>query len=88
MRTYPSQVSAPEYEVGETVRRVRTNGEIKWKGDKIYLSETLKGEPIGLSQKDERYWTIRFGPLVIGLLDDYTHSVQRTPTKVLPMSPV
>ena len=88
LRSYPSRVSAPDYEVGITVRRVRTNGEIKWKGDKIYLSEALKGEPVGLSQKDDRYWHISYGPLVIGLLDDHTNIVQRTPIKVLPMSPV
>ena len=70
------------------MRKVRTNGVIKWKGHKIYLSETLRGEPVGLSPQDDRYWTIRYGPLVIGHLDDHTHSVQRTPIKVLPMSPV
>ncbi len=88
LRPYPGQVSAPEYEVGVTVRRVRTNGEIKWKGDKIYLSEALRGEPVGLLQRDDRYWHISYGPLVIGLLDDHTNTVQRTPIKVLPMSPV
>ena len=46
------------------------------------------GEGVGLSPQDDRFWIIRYGPLVIGLLDDYTHSVQRTPIKVLPMSPV
>ena len=87
-RSYPGRVSAPDYEVGVMVRKVRTNGEIKWRGNKIYLSEALRGEPVGLSPKDDRYWTIRYGPLVIGLLDDHTQSVQRTPIKVLPMSPV
>ena len=87
-RSYPSRVSAPDYEVGVTVRKVRTNGEIKWRGNKIYLSEALRGEPVGLSPKDDRYWIIRYGPLAIGLLDDHTQSVQRTPINVLPMSPV
>ena len=87
-RSYPSRVSAPEYEVGVTVRKVRSNGEIKWKGDKIYLSEALTGEPVGLVQQDDRLWTIQFGPLVIGLLDDYARCVLHTPTKVLPMYPV
>ena len=64
-------MSAPEYEVGVTVRKVRSNGEIKWKGDKIHLSEALTGEPVGLVQQDDRLWTIQFGPLVIGLLDDH-----------------
>ena len=87
-RSYPSRVCAPDYGGGVTIRRVRTNGEIKWKGDTIYLSESLRGEPVGLVQQDERTWTIQFGPLVIGLLDDHTRCTVHTPTKVLPMSPV
>ena len=87
-RSYPSRVSAPEYEAGVTVRQVGTNGQIKWKGDTIYLSETLRGEPIGLVPHSNRFWTIRFGPLSIGLLDDYARCVLHTPTKVSPMSPV
>lgn len=69
-----------------TVRQVRTNGQIKWKGDRIYLSEALRGEPVGLVPPDDRFWTIWFGPLSIGLLDDHNRSVSHTPTKVFPMS--
>ena len=87
-RSYPSRVRAPEYEVGMTVRQVRTNGEIKWKGDTIYLSEALRGEPVGLVQHDDRFWNIRFGPLSIGLLDNHARCILHTPTKVSPMSPV
>ena len=87
-RSYPSKVSAPEYEPGVTVRKVRTNGEIKWKGGTIYLSEALRGEPVGLVPQDDRHWTIRFGPLVIGTLDDHARKVMQVPTKVLSMSPV
>ena len=71
-----------------TVRRVRTNGEIKWNGGRVYLSEALCGEPVGLMPKDDRYWTIHFGPLQIGLLDSYAKSTLHTPTLVLPMSQV
>jgi transposase InsO family protein len=85
-RSYPNRVDSPEYEVGVTVRRVRSNGEIRWKGNKIYLSEALRGEPIGLVAQDDRYWTVRFGPLEIGLLDDHACSILHTPTKVSPMS--
>lgn len=87
-RSYPSRVRAPEYEVGITVRQVRSNGEIKWKGNTIYLSEALRGEPVGLVQHDDRFWNIRFGPLSIGLLDDHARCILHTPTNVLPMSPV
>ena len=88
-RPYPTRVCSPDYELGVTVRRVRTNGQIKWKGDAIYLSQALKGEPVGLSQLDDRYWTIQFGPLAIGILDDHARCIAHIPTKkVLPMSPV
>jgi hypothetical protein len=87
-RSYPARITPPDYEAEVTVRKVRSNGQIKWKGGKIYLSESLRGEPVGLVQQDDRHWDIRFGPLVIGLLDDYARSVVHTPTKVLPMSPV
>ena len=66
-REYPRRVLSPEYGSGVTVRKVRTNGQIKWKGDLVYLSEALKGEPVGLAQHNARYWTILYGPLSIGL---------------------
>ena len=33
----------------------------------VYVSESLRGEPVGLVQQDERTWTIHFGQLLIGL---------------------
>ena len=81
-REYPRRVESPKYGSAVTVRRVRTNGQIKWKGTLIYLSEALRGEPVGLVQKDSRYWTILYGPLSIGLLDEHTSHVLNTPTKV------
>jgi len=85
-REYPDRISSPEYPSGVQVRRVRSNGQIKWQGARIYLSETLAGEPVGLMPQDDRYLGIRFGFLEIGQLDGYTRRVLRTPTKVLPMS--
>ena len=88
VRPYPRRVDSPEYESGTTVRRVRTNGEIKWQGGTVYLSEALCGEPVGLTPQDDRFWTIRYGPIQIGLLDSYALRTLHTPTLVLPMSPV
>ena len=70
------------------VRSVRSNGEIKWKGDLLYISASLRGEPVGLVQQDKRTWSVQFGPLLIGILDDPHRRVDKTPVKVLPMSPV
>lgn len=87
-RSYPARVLAPAYATGVTVRRVRSNGQIKWKGGLFYLSEALRGEPVGLEPQDDRFWAIRFGPLRIGVLDDYAHLVLPTPVQVSPMCPV
>lgn len=87
-REYRSRIESPEYASGVTVRRVRTNGQIKWKGGLVYLSDALKGEPVGLVQQDSRYWTILYGPLSIGLLDEHTDHVLHTPTELLPICPV
>jgi len=54
----------------------------------VYLSESLRGEPVGLIPVDDRYWSIQFGPIHIGLLDGYANRTLYTPTIVLPMSPV
>ena len=47
LREYPHRISSPEYPQGTQVRRVRSNGEIKWQGDKIYLSEAPGGRTGG-----------------------------------------
>ena len=59
------------------MRSVRSNGEIKWKGDLLYVSASLKGEPVGLVQQDERTWSIQFGPLLIGILNDAERRIDK-----------
>lgn len=84
-RPYPPKLEDPAYDDGVTVRRVRTNGEIKWDGELIYLSQALTGELVGLVQRDDRHWTVRFGPLEIGLLDARRRRILPTPVTLLPM---
>lgn len=85
-RAYPSRIPELAYEAEVTVRRVRTNGQIKWQGGFVYLSEVLRGERVGLTPQDDRFWTIRLGPVQIGTLDNASGIVLHTPAKVLPMS--
>jgi len=44
------------YGISRIARRVRYNGEIKWHGDLIYVSQVLALEPVGLSQINEEQW--------------------------------
>ena len=36
-RPYPDKVGSPEYPEGVEVRRVRSNGEIKWAGERVFV---------------------------------------------------
>lgn len=87
LRNYPDRIDQPEYQDDVTVRRVRTNGDIKWKGNRVFISEALIGEPVGLKRITERIWAIYYGPLEIGTLDETTMKTIKTPVKVLPMCP-
>lgn len=42
-RAYPARVDEPAYPAHLAVRRVRSNGEIRWQGRKIFVSEALRG---------------------------------------------
>jgi hypothetical protein len=86
-RQFPSRIGEPHYQDRAAVRRVRSNGEVKWNGRRVFLSEALRGEPVGFEQEDDRLWKVLFGPLQIALLDSYAGTVLRTPVKVLPMYP-
>ena len=44
-RPYPAKLPPIEYAPGTLVRQVRHNGEIRWRGHTLYLSEVLVQEP-------------------------------------------
>ena len=57
-RDWDGRLRQPEYAGDVQVRRVRANGEIKWKGALVFLSETLSGEPVGLRAVAADRWDI------------------------------
>ena len=68
-REFPARLSIPEYEPGMQVRSVFPHGDFRWEGDRVFLSETLAGERIGLQFLDEDHWTIYFARFPIAILD-------------------
>ena len=50
------------------VRRVRLNGEIRWRGGTVYISEALIREPIGLMQEDDGSWSVFYDPIRLGVI--------------------
>lgn len=60
-RPYPERLPEIEYPESFTVRRVRSNGYIKWRGDEVFVGEVLIGERIALVQVDDAIWELYFG---------------------------
>lgn len=77
-KRYPDKLPEVEYGGNAVVRQVRSNGEIKWKGGHIFVSETLIGEPIALEQKEEHVWEMRYSFHPLGMLHDTTGKVVHT----------
>jgi putative transposase len=67
-RRFDGVLREPEYGDHEEVRRVRHNGEIKWQGQTIYISEALAGEPVGVRDEGAAGWTVCYGPIVLGTI--------------------
>ena len=59
----------PSYAEGPAVRRVRTNGVIKWAGDLIFVSEALIGEPVAIEKTEVGEWLGRYADVELGFID-------------------
>jgi putative transposase len=64
------RVAVLSYPASWLVRRVRSNGEIKWQGRKRFIGEAFVGHTIGLKRKNLKHWKVHFGQLLIGHLWD------------------
>ncbi len=77
-RSYPNR-HVIEYPSHYVVRRVRSNGEIRMRGQLHFLGEALSGELVGLERADDRYWHIHFGPIPLATFDHFSRSLRRQP---------
>ena len=76
-RAYPCPLHEPAYPDGFNVRRVRTNGTIKWRGELVFVSQVIKGEPVGISETESGAWEVRFADIRLGYIDPERGSLYR-----------
>lgn len=67
-RAMPERLDDPWYDADHQVRRVRDSGEIKWMGGRLFVSEALAGELVGLSELENGDHVVRFCNRDIGLI--------------------
>ena len=68
-RKMPRRLLEPQYPNAVAVKRVRTNGQLRWKGDLVYVGEAFIGERVGLEPIDNGRYQVRFCQQVIGVID-------------------
>jgi hypothetical protein len=68
-RAMPPREQDPWYDADHQVRRVRSNGEIKWKGEFVFIGEALVDELVGVAERETGDHVVRFCDLDIGLID-------------------
>ena len=65
----PDRIEDPWYDADHQVRRVRSSGEIRWKGNHVFISDALVGEPVGIAELESGHHVVRFCDLDIGIID-------------------
>jgi transposase InsO family protein len=68
-RPLPRRIEEPWYDADHQVRRVRTAGEIQWRGQLVFIGEALRGETVGLAEREDGSHLVRFCDLDLGVLD-------------------
>jgi hypothetical protein len=59
------------------VRQVRSNGEIKWRGDLIHICSALAGEAVGVEETEDGSWQVCFFDVPIGVINRKTRKLRR-----------
>jgi len=68
-RPLPNEVEDPWYDADHQVRRVRSTGEIMWRGKLVFVSEALVGELVGIAELESGDHVVRFCDVDVGLLN-------------------
>ncbi len=76
-RPYPDRIEEPWYDADDAVRRVRSNGEIKWSGDSVFIGEALAGEPVGITETEDGDWIVRFADINLGIIERQNKKFRR-----------
>lgn len=76
-RPYPARLADPAYPAGYELRRVRSNGEVKWQGELVFIGKALCGEVIGIWENQIGDGEAYFGRVPLGTIDTVAGKLQR-----------
>ncbi|MBA3814884.1 MAG: transposase [Alphaproteobacteria bacterium] len=68
-RSWDGHLRAPEYLETQLKRKVMLSGCISWNGKNLFISETLIGEYVGITETAGEDLEVRYGPIILGIID-------------------
>jgi putative transposase len=77
-RTLPSRLPEVTYPGHYEVRVVDHSGQVKFKGQTLFLSRALAGESVGLHERDHDLWDLQFATIPLGTYDLRQQRLQPT----------
>lgn len=69
-RQWDGVLRSPEYDTVFEARKVDKGGQIKWNGVRIFISETLEGEYVGLRINESDDLECYYGPIYLGKITE------------------
>jgi transposase InsO family protein len=75
-RQMPRRLPEPDYPAEAALRKVRSNGEIKWRGDLIGVSTALAGEWVCVEETEAGAWKLRFYDRTLAYIDHATNKLR------------
>lgn len=76
-RMMPERLPEPDYPAEAAVRKVRSNGEIKWQGTLVHVCSALAGEAVAVEETEGGLWQVRFFDVPIGVIDMHARKLRR-----------
>ena len=76
-RLYRERLREVEYPGDWQVRRVSVNGQMRWRGDSVFVAHALEGQPVGLEPVAEGAWRVWFSYYEVGVLDGKALRIRR-----------
>jgi transposase InsO family protein len=78
-RRFPERLPELHYDDRHQIRRVRSNGQIKWRGDLIFVGLPLIGQTIGITENAQGQHELYFGSYLIAVYDPRSRRFQHPP---------
>ena len=57
------------------VRRVGSNGGIKWHDAYVFVGRAFTGQPLGFDEVADAHWSVYLGSVLLGKFDEQEHLI-------------